>query len=572
MISGLNLTQVSIKDEKLVTFENASCGNNYNSNLYTKPMKPLMMSLSGAIILFVFAVSAQPKFDNQSIELALTNGQQATEGFERSLRFVKGWLQHTDPVTGLIPTNLDKARDVWEPHNSAADNWSFMVLTTYLLDQDLYRGKMLEMLNTERKLTSRVKSLPDTWSFSKKGFKTEKPDMNWVIFGSAEYMKDGILPLCEYIGASSWRDRMAEILNDMPEYYTLFKDVDQLGGYKVASEEVNGDMLQTLVRNYWMTGRKDFLDWAVRIGDYYMFGERDLDKLKYLRLRDHGCEIIGGLSELYVTLNFVYPEKKNQYQEPLHRLLDRILEIGRNEDGLFYNGVNAQTGEVVDKGISDNWGYVYDAFYSVYLIDGTEKYRESFLSMLKNLNEKYRNFPWEGKSHDGYADAIEGGINLYNREPNADLKAWIDSEMKVMFAMQREDGIIGAWHGDGNFARTAIMYSLMNTQGATVSPWRSDVVLGAEKTGDQNCWILTSEKDWVGKLKFDAQRHKTNMGLPIDYPRINQFPEWFTVQPEKSYSVVSSNRKLSGKYTGKQLLEGIPVKLKASEKLVFSVQ
>jgi hypothetical protein len=62
------------------------------------------------------------------------------------------------------------------------------------------------------------------------------------------------------------------------------------------------------------------------------------------------------------------------------------------------------------------------------------------------------------------------------------------------------------------------------------------------------------------------------MGLPIDYPRINQFPEWFTVQPEKNYSVVSSNRKLSETYTGKQLLEGIQIKFKAGEKLVLSIR
>ena len=534
-------------------------------------MFPRAILILIAFAFLLFPVRAQTSFDQKIVDRATENGKQASEGFVRSLRFVNGWLQHTDPVTGLIPTNLDKAIDIWEPHNSAADNWAFMVLTTYLLDQDLYKGKMLDMLNTERKLTSRVKSLPDTWSFSKKGFNTEKPDMNWVIFGTAEYMKDGILPLCEYIGPSPWRNRMMEMLNDMPQYYTIFKDIDQLGGYKVASEEVNGDMLQTLVRNYWMTGKKEFLDWATLIGDYYMLGERDLDKLKYLRLRDHGCEIIGGLSELYVTLSFVNPEKKKLYQEPLHRLLDRVLEVGRNADGLFYNAVNAQTGEVADKGISDNWGYIYDAFYSVYLIDHTEKYRQGFLSMLKNLNEKYRNFAWEGKSHDGYADAIEGGINLYNREFNADLKAWIDSEMKVMFAMQREDGIIGAWHGDGNFARTAIMYSLMKTQGATVSPWRSDVVLGAEKTGDQIYWVLTAEKDWKGKLKFDAQRHKVNMGLPIDYPRINQFPEWFTVQKEKNYSVVSSGKKMTGNYSGRQLLEGISINLRGGEKLIFSV-
>jgi len=277
------------------------------------------------------------------------------------------------------------------------------------------------------------------------------------------------------------------------------------------------------------------------------------------------------LSELYVTLSFVNPGKKKLYQEPLHRLLDRILEVGRNPDGLFYNGVNAGTGEVVDKGISDNWGYVYDAFYAVYLIDHTEKYRNTFLSMLKNLNEKYRNFAWEGKSHDGYADAIEGGINLYNREPVADLKEWIESEIKVMFAMQREDGIIGAWHGDGNFARTAIMFRLWKTQGAHLLPWRGDVILGAEQSGNKTCFAISAENGWEGKLLFDAPRHQTNLRLPIDYPRINQFPEWFTAIKGVTYSITSSDKNISGKYRGEELLEGIPVKLKAGEKLVISV-
>jgi len=52
-------------------------------------------------------------------------------------------------------------------------------------------------------------------------------------------------------------------------FITIFKDIDELGGYKVASEEVNGDMLQTLVRNYWMTGKNEFLDWAILIGNQY---------------------------------------------------------------------------------------------------------------------------------------------------------------------------------------------------------------------------------------------------------------------------------------------------------------
>jgi len=134
-----------------------------------------------------------------------------------------------------------------------------------------------------------------------------------------------------------------------------------------------------------------------------------------------------------------------------------------------------------------------------------------------------------------------------------------------MFGMQQEDGIIGGWHGDGNFACTAIMYSLWKTQGATIQLWRSDVILGAETNGNETYFVLTAENDWVGKLIFDAPRHRTILNLPVDYPRINQFSEWFTVEKDEEYSLVSSQKELTGKYSGQQLLEGIPVKLKAGE-------
>jgi hypothetical protein len=225
----------------------------------------------------------------------------------------------------------------------------------------------------------------------------------------------------------------------------------------------------------------------------------------------------------------------------------------------------------VDEKIVDNWGYVFDAYYSVWLVDKKEEYRDAVLNGFKNLNEKYRNYAWEGTSHDGYADALESGINLYNREPVPELKSWIDSEMQVMFSMQQPDGIIGGWHGDGNFARTAIMYSLWKSQGATIQPWRSDVILGAEKNGDEIYFVLTAKNDWEGKLIFDAQRHKTILKLPIDYPRINQFPEWFTAEDGKEYSLVSTKKDLSGKYTVKQLLDGIDIRLKANEQFIISV-
>jgi hypothetical protein len=206
------------------------------------------------------------------------------------------------------------------------------------------------------------------------------------------------------------------------------------------------------------------------------------------------------------------------------------------------------------------------------MVDKKEEYREAVLNGFKNLNKNYRNFAWEGTSHDGYADALESGINLYNREPVPELKSWIDSEMQVMFDMQQPDGIIGGWHGDGNFARTAIMFSLWKSQGATIQPWRSDVILGAEKINDEIYFVLSAESDWEGKLVFDAQRHKTILHLPVDYTRINQFPEWFTAEEGKEYSIVSTQKELSGNYSGKQLLEGIQLKLKKGEQLVVAIR
>lgn len=514
------------------------------------------------------------KIQEEDFRAPLENGKLANEAYNRSLNLVKAWVQHRNSTTGLIGSGVNDGRrgyGLWEPHNAAADNYAFMVLTSYLLDKNLYNGPMLDILNTEKELTSRVRSLPDTYRFSTNSFITEQPDLDWIIFGTSEYIKDGLVPLMEYIGDSPWLDRMMEMLNDLPEVYSVFKEGKDIGGYYSASEEVNGEMLQTLSRVYWMTGDEKYLDWAVDIGDIYMLGERDLSELEHLRLRDHGCEAIGGLSELYVTLHYARPEKKKQYTERMYKLLDKVLEVGRNEDNLFYDEVNARTGEILKTRLVDSWGYTFNAFYSVYMVDKKEEYRQAFFDGIKFLNEKYRNYPWEGKSCDGYADAIEGGLNLFNREPVPSLKEWMDSEIKVMWGIQKESGLCSGFYHDGNFARTSIMYALWKTQGVHCSPWREDLLFGAETKGDTLLVAITADKPWEGKLTFDRKRHKEILNLPIDYPRINQFPEWFVAEREKEYQLISSNAKLNGKYTGTELIEGIPVKLNGEEPLFINL-
>ncbi|MEM9834387.1 MAG: hypothetical protein AAF944_27410 [Bacteroidota bacterium] len=487
---------------------------------------------------------------------AATNGVLFNEGLERCQRFVAGWLQQADPETGLIPRNLQESNDIWNAKDAAADNYPFMVLTAALTDQSLLEGKMMDMLRTETKLTSRWDALPDTYSFVKNDFAEEQFDTAKIMFGASEYIKDGLLPLTEWLGASPWSERMISILDDMWKHAPI---ETPHGNVVSTNVEVNGEMLQTLARIYWMTGDQKYLNWAIRLGDYYLLDKHHpTQNFESLRLRDHGCEIVSGLCELYATVHFAFPEKKEAYQRPLHTMLDRILKVGRNEHGLFYNVVNPQTGEVLDKGIADNFGYTLNGFYTVYQIDSTEAHRQAILKALNSLNGHYRNFDWEHGSSDGYADAIEGALNLYNREPVVSVAQWLDSETKVMWAMQQKSGIIEGWHGDGNFARTTIMYCLWKSQGVTAAPWRSDIKLGAVREGNNLLVSLTVDQDWKGKLVFCSPRHQTVMHLPTDWPRINQFPEWFTAEKDQRYEVVIVNQATKEVYTSIQLQNGIP--------------
>ena len=192
----------------------------------------------------------QVKFD-----MAEVNGRLANEGFNRCMNYLHAWLGLADPSTGLIPRNIKdrQSRDIWNAQDCGADNYPFMVLTSALLDSQLLNGKMVEMLKTETRLTSRVGSLPDTYSFSKKDFSSKSIILSSIIFGSAEYVKDGLIPLTEWLGPSLWSERMISIVDDLWKY-APFKT--QYGNIISDDPEVNGDMLQSLSRIYWLTGDK----------------------------------------------------------------------------------------------------------------------------------------------------------------------------------------------------------------------------------------------------------------------------------------------------------------------------
>jgi len=499
---------------------------------------------------------------------ASQNARLVNEAFKRCQLFVNGWLTHADTVTGLIPRNLHKDKAIWNASDAAADNYPFMVLTAAITDKQMFEGRMKQMLATEKQLTSRLGNLPDNYSFASRGFQYEKPDLDRIIFGGSEYVKDGLMPLTEWLGHSPWSERMLGIVDDIWKYAPY---PSTSGNLPAQSHEVNGEMMQVLARLFWMTGNNKYLEYGFRLADYYLLENNLLEVGAKLRLRDHGCEIASGLTEIYAAAHFVNLEKKKQYEGPIHRLFDRILEVGRNEHGMFYNWVDLSTGEH-DERLCDTFGYTYNGFYTLYLIDGTENYRQAVIHVLSNLNGNYRDYDWENGSADGYADTIESALNLYNREQVDSTDAWIDFQTQTMWRKQQPDGLIEAWHGDGNFARTSIMYALWKSKGLTIEPWRDDVLFGADWDNGKLYIYLKAEKDWQGKLKFDFPRHKKNLHLPLDYPRINQFPEWFTVDPAKKYLIKLKSQQESATISGEELLTGWQLMLKATKEQPMIVQ
>jgi hypothetical protein len=480
-------------------------------------------------------------------------------------RFAWGWLTQADPRSGLIPRNLT-ADAYWNAKDSAADNYPFIVLTAFITDDYHLKEVSQSMLETEQKLTRRLDSLPDDFVFATQSFRTEEPVVDDIIFGAAEYAKDGLLPITEWLGQSPWLDRLQQLVHDI---FNNARHDTPAGKIPSLDVEVNGDLLQAASRLYWATGNENYKTWALRLADYYLQNTSLLDR-DSLRLRDHGSEIIGGLSEACVLAAREDPRRWESYRLKMRAILDRVLEVGVNADGMMFNVINPKTGEVVNKGLADTWGYVYNAFLTLSLLDQETRYEEAARRALASL-DKYHDYDWENGSADGYADSIESAVNLLNRlqvEPAFD---WVDRAIEFIFDKQRDDGIIEGWHGDGNSARTAIMYALWKTQGIAAAPWRDDLRLGAVKDRNGNVHVsLTADWPWSGRLRFDRPRHRDRLHLPFDYPRINQFPEWFTASASVKYEVQAGNG--AARVVDGAELHEYPVSIRPNEPLRMTVR
>ena len=104
-----------------------------------------------------------------------------------------------------------------------------------------------------------------------------------------------------------------------------------------------------------------------------------------------------------------------------------------------------------------------------------------------------------------------------------------------MLGMQRADGHIEDWYGEGNFNRTALLYAYMKSLGVRPARWEPGVRVGSARDGDRV--IVSVAAPASRRVEFDYARHRRVLNLRLNLVRLNEFPEWFTVDENAIYRI-----------------------------------
>lgn len=477
----------------------------------------------------------------------------------RSLSKVQRWLHEVtlpkiDPETNLYISHTRGSgryrASLWNYDDAAADTYPFLFWAAWYTDLDQVNGPVLDVLKAEQKHGNHLDRIPT--AVNHKTLEKEIKSKDDLIFAASEYVKDGLIAIVEVAGKDNpWFERMRAIEDDIWKH----ADIETpYGPIPTENIEANGEQIQALARLYTMTGEKKYLEWAERLADYYLLKGDFVPT----RLRDHGCEIIGGLGLLFAVETVHNPKKAREYRPHIRRMLDEVLARGTNEDGLMFNTLDQKKGP-----LSDGWGYNYVAYLCFDMAVGEPVYRKQVERTLRNLSKPaYVDYPWEGSSIDGVADSVEGGLYLINRLPVAEALAWADREAAArLVRVQDEDHLWGSMKLESNGVRTVLQHALMHTRGTLARPWRQDLRLGASESADGLTVVLKADQPWSGRLVFDKPRHRVEMGFEKDWPRMNTMPEWFTADAEAEYVVEDLGSGTRTTHRGTELHAGLNLEL-----------
>jgi hypothetical protein len=501
-------------------------------------------------------------------------GARALAAAERTAR---AWIGARDVRLGLFARKLDDpAHLLWNYKDVAADCYAHVVNAALLLAPDLVPAAR-DMLEAERRLAP---DLPLAVRLDT-GLPVEaESGLEARAFGAVEYAKDGLLSVLELHGETPWLGRLEEVVGQV---YAKAALATRGGTVVSAGSEKNGEMLQVLARLWHRTRDEETLRRGRGIAGAYVrevfpvtgglpvmrfdFAEGKAVEPR-VALRDHGNETIAGLVEWSIVERTAKDGRPGDVVPAVEAMLDRLLEVGRTPQGFWRNSA-APTPEAArrDTGnaLNDNWGYLCCAYVAyARTLDAGDPRRSRYEAAVRDAMRAVagtRGANWEGGRFDGFADSLEGMIYLLRAFDDADAAAWVDDEAMRLLAYQRADGFVRRQYLDGNFVRTCLLYGLWKSAGARPVPWRADVSVGAHRAEDGLHVVVRADRAWKGTVVFDGPRHRETLRLPTDYPRLNEWPEWFAVDPTASHEVVDAASGASRTVTGAAMRAGLPVEV-----------
>jgi hypothetical protein len=538
------------------------------------------------------------------VAAASINAALSHEALLRANAAQRAWLNLRNPKTHLLP---ERAPDpVWEYKDGASDCFGFMVQAAIRLEPASLAA-WNQTLAAERALAPAGELCRGARA------DTGKPldeDDAFRMFGSTEYVKDGLLSVYERYGdhpaGEAYRARMFEVLDVILARSAHGPPGKLLPG---KGSEENGNVLQACSRlSFSASAGAAYADMAGRIADAYVDGV--LPKHNFLpvrqfdfaagkaerfgvRIRDHGNEIIPGLAEAYamavakaVEGNADWKTRADRWADPIARMYETLLSKAVDGRGLLVSQMDERGFAVTAPEPNDNWAYVLNGAYlfaqasrrHAALGGGVADARaagvEAAADRIASAVVRHYGLDWEFGRMDGLADTLESGMYVLAHRPQLarEIEPWVDDQIGLLLARQLPHGIVQGDYLDGNFIRTALLYADLRSGGWTLDSWREDVRVGfarsvAGATGSEATAVVivqnTGSQPYEGVLKPDRPRHQQIMKLPWDWPRLNSWPERYV--PGDRDEATLDDTPLSG------WREGIPVRLPPGGQMVVRI-
>jgi hypothetical protein len=506
--------------------------------------------------------------------LARIHAALSGDAMARSARVTNYWLDRRDGVTGLFPTSQKPGGRVWTYEDAAADLFPFLAIGTKLLIPGRY-NEILDTLSQERK---RSPGLPRDIALGSDPVQAQ--DEEKLMLGATEYAKDGLLPMVEMLGREPWLGRLTQVTHN---FLASAETPTRLGPIVASSTEINGNVLQVLSRLYWATRDTQYIEMGRRTAVAYLdrqlpdtqdipshrwdFMQNEPIGPRRFFLGDHGNEIVSGLIEWHRVEIEIGGADVARHRKGIRELLDRLMTKGRTPEGLWFELIDVPSGRVRDSDLTDNWGYLAQAYLDQAdverrlpggdpaIADRYEQTARQALAAVANTGD----YPWDDGTMDGYADTVESALYVLRSVEDPNAVEWLHHAMGNLFGFQQADGRVTDENIDGNFIRTSLLYALWLSQGARLEPWEPGLQLGGVQVDDCLVLYAASARSWSGNILLDSERHRLNLGLPVDYPRLNQWMEWYAVSPGGVYTL--SQDGFDRSVSGATLLKGAPLSL-----------